>query len=382
MGKSEAVMGIETDKLDVTVMADALETLGLTVATPVTLETRVRALQVYFEKVDEEKSAPTFECTNCEQVSTFPLGVCPFCGVGDDAEPVALPGPDDDGPGDPDEADTRHGPESPEQPEETSTDGLAAEVAEQVLVPAKRKGRKAKAQLALVPPVEKVHEGIVEIELDRVVAELQKLSTIATVGGWYLAKKLAETDISGVWKTRLNEAGKSVHKNFDAFVQTEVKFSRKYYQDLLRIYARFPKEEDYKQLGPTKLRLVVQADTEAEAKERLDKFKAGASRREVERDAGRTGVHVENHKNKPKPSTAGKLTIAFVEGKREKVPFFLKPASKKDEGDGGKPAKRVGDTPYARVQMTNDVWLYVTLTQNKAGEIVGVFEYRRVDPLK
>ena len=379
MGKSEAVMGIETDKLDVSSINDALDKLEIQPDGKATLEARVRALQVYFEKVDEEKSAPTFECTNCEQVSTFPNAVCPFCGVGDDAEPAALPGPDDDGPGDPDEADTRHGPESPEQPEETSTDGLAAEVAEQVLVPAKRKGRKAKAQLALVPPVEKVHEGIVETALDKAVEELKKLSTIASTGGWYLARKLAEIDISGLWKTRVTTEGKAVHKNFDAFVKAELGFSREYYQGLLRIVARFT-EEEYKQLGPTKLRLVVAANDPEEEARRLKRFQDGVSRREVEREIGRKPDNAKSEK--PKPSTAGKLTIAFVEGKREKVPFFLKPASKKDEGDGGKPAKRVGDTPYARVQMTNDVWLYVTLTQNKAGEIVGVFEYKRVDPLK
>ena len=377
MGKSENVVeSVAGMKLDVNAMEAALKKLDITPGPSTKLSGLVDLLKKKMGEL-EAGGETTFECTACDQISTFPLGVCPFCGVGDYDSGESQPEESGDLDGDPDDADTRQGGESAEQPDETTTDGLAVEVAEQVLVPA-RKGRK-KAEIALVTPPVAAVEGRIEIPLDKVVEDLLKLSTIASTGGWYLARKLAEIDISGLWKTRVTTEGKAVHKNFDAFVKAELGFSREYYQGLLRIVARFT-EEEYKQLGPTKLRLVVAANDPEEEARRLKRFQDGVSRREVEREIGRKPDNAKSEK--PKPSTAGKLTIAFVEGKREKVPFFLKPASKKDEGDGGKPAKRVGDTPYARVQMTNDVWLYVTLTQNKAGEIVGVFEYKRVDPLK
>jgi hypothetical protein len=213
--------------------------------------------------------------------------------------------------------------------------------------------------------------------LDQQVAEFKKIQRGMAAGGWLYAKAIVDMDIAGVWKRRKTEDGKVAHKNYAAFCKVELGLASNYVNDLQKMKVGFT-EQEFTEIGPTKLRLVLSAAPEEKAAA-LAKAKSGASRREIARGLGHTGPHVDSHKDKPKVSTAGKLTVALVEGKK-KLPFVVKVGSGKDASE--RPAKQLTDKPYARFPLTNDTVLWVTLAKNADGEIIGTFDVRRVDPSK
>lgn len=123
-------------------------------------------------------------------------------------------------------------------------------------------------------------------DLDNAIGEIRGFHAVASHGIYFLAKKLAEVDVSGLWKLRVDSNGARVHKNFGAFVTSELGFTLRYCQDLIRIASGFS-EDEFRKLGPTKLRIVQQADCDAEHARRLARFKEGATLRTVEVEIGR-----------------------------------------------------------------------------------------------
>ena len=127
---------------------------------------------------------------------------------------------------------------------------------------------------------------LTERDLDSAVGEIRGFYAIASNGSWLLAKKLAEVEVLGLWKLRVDMHGVRVHKSFGDFAKNEIGFTPRYCRDLIRIALKFS-EEEFRRLGPTKLRIVQQADCDAEHARRLARFKDGAGLRRVESEIGR-----------------------------------------------------------------------------------------------
>lgn len=394
--EDQKVHGIDADKLDRASIMAALERVGIQVSkeTAASLPACVETLQGYFREAERKDPGSIVQCYDgCGADSTKDFDKCPFCRVGEsdgnpgDVEPEPEPG-GEDGPGDPDEADGGRGFEPGDV--EEGQDGTrvpvtdAAPPPEHVETPTGVKlvklPRKKRDVAALVVPGDSLILGappagtLPDAVLDQYVAEFKHIQRGMAAGSWVFAKKLVEGDIQGVWKRRKTSGGKVAYKNFETFSKVELGLSSRYVNMLQKMQTQFT-EAQFKEIGPSKLRLVLEAAPGDKAKA-LEKLKAGASRREVERSIGRKGPNVESHKDKPKVSTSGKVTVALAEGK-SKLPFVVK-VSKDEE----RPAKQMTDRPYARYKLANDAVLWVTLSKNADGEIVGLFDVRRVDPDK
>jgi hypothetical protein len=400
MGKAAAVKdqihGIDEEKVDRASVLAGLERCGISISdeTRESLPECVRVLKEHFADLERKNPKDIVTCDNCGADSTGEFDLCPFCGVGEDGaqagEPEPEPEPtDEDGAGDPDEADGGRGFEPGDAEDQTGTRVPVSDAT--IPAPAPEGGklvkleRKKKGSTAVVvapapgmieiakPPKGMLADPIV----DQYVAEFQYLRRGMAAGSWLIADKLAQGDIKGVYKQRKLLDGKAAYKNFDQFVKSELGMSRKYMQELLRMRDDFTAKE-FEEYGVTRLRVVMQA-APGEKAAALAKLKSGASRREVERTLSLTGRTKDKPEGKPKAAETGKITVAVAEGKT-KLPFVLKVGSGKDAEE--RPAKQMTDKPYARFKLANDTVLFVTLSKNSDGEIVGLFDVRRVDPVK
>ena len=159
--------------------------------------------------------------------------------------------------------------------------------------------------------------------------------------------------------------------------------TRRYATELLKLYGRFT-EEEFRQIGPLKLRLALAAPEEQQA-EVLDKLKGGAPKREIERDLGRKGKDTPDgrkRENKAAPSAAERktITIAQIEG-RKTVPLFQKPA-KKGETGLHLPAKKLIELPWGFLDLTNDVRMWFSILQAPDGALKLRIDVKRQDEAK
>jgi len=116
--------------------------------------------------------------------------------------------------------------------------------------------------------------------LERYVSEVKACQSQLSVSQWELAKKLAEGEASGVWKTRMDANGKLKYGNFDVFAQIELGMSGKYVRTMLKLFARFT-EEEFKTHRPSRLQQVLACPVGMEAKV-LAALRKGASKRELQ----------------------------------------------------------------------------------------------------
>jgi hypothetical protein len=202
-------------------------------------------------------------------------------------------------------------------------------------------------------------------ELDKYVEEIRAIQQQTGRVGWQLCQAIASGARSNVWKARQTADGKVAYKTYEQFAAHELGMSKKYVQSLIRIHERFSKEM-IEQAGTSKLRLLIAAPPEKQG-EVLEKIKRGASKREVGRAA-------RDEKKAPKKTAApsekrATITVAAIEGKG-KVRLFAKPTSKDafDEKTA-KRARKLADTPWGWLDLTNDVRLTFTLLTDAAGEM-------------
>ena len=389
MSKSTAaqvqVQGIDAEKLDVKAIDAALERYGISPSPKAKLDDKVSMLKEHFVDLDQNSSGDVtiVVCNNCDAESTSDLDVCPFCGVGED-EPAGAPEGDIQatGYGDeeippPDSEETIPPPVVDVTPEVLEPSLVVTDSKVQKMTQVKGKGSKKSTSMAVVTPI---REGVIESQSEPIVkyvAEVKQIQNVAHVSSYMLAKKLAEGEMSGVWKTKLDAKDRPVYRNFDTFAQIELGMSGKYVRTQLKLFSRFT-EDQFRTIPVTKLRLLLEV-AEDERPAVLKKIKEGASRRTIERSIGRTSHDAQGAKGKakerPAPSKEGQVSVALV-AKKKRFAFF-------QDVEGQKPAKAITGSTWARLPIaTNDVEVLVTISKNDAGEIVGVVEVRRVDPTK
>jgi hypothetical protein len=231
-------------------------------------------------------------------------------------------------------------------------------------------------------------------DLDRVVEELHQMQRDTAAGVWSLAHRYAEVHKSQIWKCRLKADGSVAYRTFEQFAEAELKVSRKYANELIKMFGLYSRE-DFVRIGTTKLRVAMGAPEERR-EEILQQFKDGASRRDVEKQLGRGGKELEDapdlrlKENKDEAKPRGKpkvvqaapaaerktITIAAIEGRRS-IPMFVKPARRGDAEH--QPATKLTDMPWGFLDLTNDVRMWYSLFQKPDGSIVLRIDTRRTN---
>ncbi len=303
--------------LDMAVMTGALRSYSIPV--PSTPTQAARALVEHFTKLKPKKLA---DCDRCGGISDELLDVCPFCGDRDeDLEDRAVPA-------------TLAG---------APPKGL---VELKALVELNRKDPGKKA--ALVPlkalPVVTVVVGR-EKDLDAAVARVRKLQVAGIVCQWQLGREIKAIHESELWMARSAEGkGKKGqrYKAFDQFVRAELAMTAANAFSLAKVAAEFS-EEQVREIGPSKLALVLQAPKEArKALIKKAKTKKRAELRDevkkVNKEAGR------GRERKPKV-TAVQLDERVV------IDLFCRPA----KGQEPRRAKKLDDEPWGTHELANGV---------------------------
>ena len=373
--KEATIGGIPASKLNEQSIDDAIKRLKLEVkgtgpTTP--LLKKVGALLAYFETRSDAEKGP---CDHCGAESTLDLPCCPFCGTGDN----------------PPEAIAEHVVDAAfERMEDgdSSDSGEAEEPDETPAEPADATFDDLKPSTSLAP---EVPEGVLEYpkpapDLDKLVQEIRELQRGTAAGAWLLAKKVTEVGKSQIWKQRRDDAGKPAYRTFEQFLEKELDIGRKYGTELLKLYGRFS-EEEFQKVGPTKLRLVLQAPQEQQA-EVLEKLKGGAPRKEVTEEVRqaraekglKTSQGKTPKKNAPTPERKT-ITVAQIEG-RKTIPLYKKPEGRITIDDAQR-AKKLADVPFGYLDLTNDVRMWITVLPHPiTGELTARVEFKRLEASK
>lgn len=369
---------------------------------------KVELLVEHFRGVDEKDLA---DCDVCGAMSHADLPRCPFCGKGEEGPAAAEvgdpPDADDEGgnPGDDeDEGEQRESTPEPspvvaEHPLVDKKAAKAARDAEKAAGKAAAKEAKQASKTAKKAPkqdatgaaatavvVRGVPDSVVQAsveQLDRDVAEVQRLNRGMGAGVWLLAQKVAEISESQRWKLRLDDKGKVKFRTFEDFARDELKISRAYALDLQKIAVRFTREL-FETIGYSKLRLVLQApeDDQAEVLNALKEKGGAIPKRELQEDvaARRKKAGMKDSRGKPskarKSAEKGKITVASILGKGS-LKAYKKPEKKLDDGEKPVRAKRLGDMPWASLPLANDVTLWIWATTDGAGDVVFKYDIKR-----
>lgn len=209
--------------------------------------------------------------------------------------------------------------------------------------------------------------------LDRAVAEIRELRREEAANAWRIARKISQIYEQDLWKMRRNEDGSVRYKTFEQFTKAEFGYGRKHAQDTMRLCEQYT-EEQFREVGPTKLRVVLQAP-EKEQAALLEMATGGASRSTLEQKAGK-----KKKKTKGKPRVEdvavdpGKITVAVAEGK-VLVEMFAKPSGPKDVDL--RRAVSLKDSPWGQLDLANDVRMFFTVLQGPDGKLSMRFDFRR-----
>lgn len=358
------------------------------------------ALTEHFGKTTAK--ANVVSCDYCLGLSSDQFPVCPYCGTSDDelesaassetvpapiATPIAAaPKLDDDVPVAQATSPVQDVPSSPKVTKIKKT------ITTTVKKPSiNTNGDEAQMQTEHVngsngqklTKVERKSTKLTVDTLDKAVQDVERLKSAAAGSYWQLGRKILEVYDTQLWKLRQSEEGKARYKGFDAFCHHEFKMSPTHAYKLMDVAKKFS-EKDVAQFGTTKLGLLLQAPPEDQPA--IEKqVRAGASTKKVkEAVAG-----ARKQKGFKKPSGKGrkqetkttgraaeKITVASIEG-RKTVKLFAKPANMRNIDFASlKRAKKLGDIPFGRLELANDVVMYISV-QDHNGELVAVVDTRR-----
>lgn len=332
--------------------------------------------KIEFEKDDEigaltviarahfEKNTPDdnlAQCDTCGGISPDRLDACPYCGEGGEDGGEAQQ------------------PKAAAEPEAPKT-----EVVETKTTPAKqKKGKEATMggeSTALATTKKKngtngtaAHAPIVKVdtkELDTIVADIKRLKVEGAALAWQLGKRVLDVYKAGLWKNR-TEGEKQSYKSFEQFCNKELDMTPAHAYSLMDVAEHFD-EQKVREFGSTKLSLVLQAPPAAQPK-LLKQVEQGAAVRDLKKEVSsikkKTGHRREQRAgSKPNRNTAAaskarsekaakakkEITVAKLLG-RETVKMFCKPTTKNFEEKDLKPAKKLGDVPWGRLELANGV---------------------------
>lgn len=444
-GKKNGIYGFLIEALDPDVMKSYITENDLSGSLPTDIEDATPqqlavTLSAHFqEKAKKGKGDDDLvKCEKCEGISTVDCDTCPFCGdaggvedettASEDAEEEDEESEDEDESEDEesedeeededeDEDEGRAGAPRAEAEETADADDSADEEEEPDPKPAKKVAvkKKAAAKKTAADKKEKTNMGaagavngvstskkstalakgaaaevISAKDLDKAVADLQKLKGNAAESYWELGKKLLEINEKQLWKLRVDEKGKAKYKGFDAFVFAECGMSVQHAYNAIEVAKNYDDPKEVRELGTTKALLLLKAAPEDRPKLK-EKAKAGATTREIKKDAqksralkgsgkksqqAKAGAKGAASTAKKKAAVADKVSIANIEGSKT-IKLFKRPDSLRglDWAQLAR-AKKLADVPFGKHELANGVVQYFSVLE-KDGELVLKIETRR-----
>jgi hypothetical protein len=309
-------------------------------------------------------------CTKCKGVASRELDVCPFCGhdEGDDLPDVPEVGVvAGNGEG------SNHEAHMTEMPE-----GI-------VKVKKKKKaaahGAESNGASVVDADLTPSSELRTERELDQAVANVEKFKIDSASTYWLMGVQIADIHKNQLWKLRVevNEKGKVKPRwsTWESFCNAELKMTPKSANASMDVVKNFT-EDQVRLWGRSKLNLVLQAPPEARP-QLIEKIKEGASHREVEKEVRKGKAEADftrpsrgarggkTSASQAKQST--KIMVANILGSVT-VKAYKKPASLKDvDWKEQARAKKLADQPIGVLELTNDVSMFIMLTESAAGEL-------------
>lgn len=365
---------VSTESVDPT--ADSDEALGV-------------ALSLYFREQypDEDDLC---KCEPCGGEGPVELPACAFCGL---VAPV-------DGSTDTASLATQIAAEEPKAKKSKKNKEAGEEPGETIMEAAATvthlngKAKKSTALALAAVPAEAEAIMLTSADLDASVARVVTLKGLAATSYWALGDELRKINENKLWKLRTNPKGKAKYTSFDQFVEQEAKLSHSYAYSLIEIATTFA-EEDVKLFGTTKLTLMLKV-----APEDLPKIKEVAktkSRRALavevekvvkERGHGSARAKSEQHakagkkggakiKERAVAKTHDKITVASIEG-RKTVKLYAKPDNIRNiDWSSLKRAKTVDAMPFGKLELTNEVSIYLSVVKSKTGELEIIANTRR-----
>jgi hypothetical protein len=245
--------------------------------------------------------------------------------------------------------------------------------------------------------------------LDRVVVQIKRLHGIAAHSIYEMGRLLKDVYDRKLYLQRRSDDGNPVYPTFAAWVVEELKFSKGYAYDLMKLPEKFTRAtlEDPR-LGPAKLHVLMQVDDaalrslltqEVAAKQLpLGQTKALVQERapgsivprtpaaspktpqEAEREEDEAPTVSEPkgpQKAKPEPlrgkapeavpvPKGERITTCILRHGRTRIPLLAKPTKGKEP----KPAKRLADEPWAKVELPNGVAIRFSVQEWKGSLVL------------
>lgn len=402
-------MGIETIKLVKCKAENVDAALGtLNLSANGSIKARVSRLADYYKA--NETTVDLATCDVCGGESDASLEACPFCGDEgavvepetteaidatepedeDRGEPREEPEPGEDDPdgataegGDTDAIDTqgddmattkatkgKKGKAAPAPKKATAPKGKAAKATPTTALAPKGKGKAAK-------PTPEGSSLIVHSseDLDAKVAEIKEAVTGGAVAMHRLGMAANEIVKGALWKQRVGDDGVPTFRNFKQFCQAELKMTAQHIYRAMAVAAEF-KETEIVALSGKQVRLVLEVPKEhrGEVMEAAGKGESTAALTD-RANALRGG-------RKPLPEPTRAITVAVAPG-HTKIKMYAKPntgGAKALDIETAKRAKKLAESPWGYVDLTNKVRMILRVSLSPQGEVIADVEFRRGEP--
>jgi hypothetical protein len=395
-GRKNGLAGFKVDLIDGALMRAYVKREKLKIDLDVEDQQLAFALYHHFKTMKEDD---LILCTNCHAVSPEAEDSCPFCG--DEGEPdekevaaakaaaesFADAEGEDDAEEDEEEDDDAEADDEDDDEDDEEED-------EEDEAPPKKEGAKMSAESttqvngaakkdALAKPADaKLTAG----DLDKAVAKIKKLQGDGYANYWNLAHEILVVNKKFLWRLRKDEKGAPVYKSFDAWVHHELNMSPTHAYSAMEIAQKYSSPEEIRELGgKTKAALILKAAEKDQPKLR-EKAKAGATKRELEKDvaASRKKNGSPKRSQQAKAGAAGKaaqqktkakekITVANIVGSRT-IKLYKKPQSMKGiEWPGDlRRASAAKDLPFGRLELQPGVVQWFSVIQKDDGWVLNI----------
>jgi hypothetical protein len=391
--KKNVVTGIVVALLDRGRIEEAMKRTGHSMM-PDDTQKAAEGLYRYFLKGAGGDSDKLLECDRCGGRSPEAWKECPYCNE-EQAVPKGSSKTNDPAKG----QDSKEAQDMDKQ----TTKGVA-----QTALPMLAGGGSTKA-LATVTPIkgelmdpevkraQAVLTKSTEKTLDQAVKDVQEAKAATAGSAWVLGEKISRIYDGQLWKLR-NEDGKPRYKTADAFCVAELGMSVTHAWNMISLHKNFTQKEVAK-FGTSKLGLLLQAPVEAqpEIREKIERGatkaavtaevrKANKGRETVPRRDGKEQKNSAPARAAAKEASGGKgtsksgratITVANIVGKQT-IQLFRKASTDGDRKEWVK-AKRIGDVPFATLELANDVVQEFTLVEHTDGTIKLKVETFRIE---
>lgn len=334
----------------------------------------IERLRRYYK--DQQPSGMRFtRCDQCGGISDKSLTHCPYCGERDDDQ----------------EADTNGGVLKGAEPDSKVQAKIAEVVAEAQPAVLALDSLPGNQRLKLDKPGLPARNRQPIDELAVQVKVIQNATRAAATNLHSIGVALTIINQGDLWKQR-RKGDKQKFTSFAAFVLDEFGMTKQYAYQLISIAKSFD-AKTIAEVGPHKLRLAMTVTDDSQRAEVVKLAKTGTVQRVQEtvdklRGVERAKVAQDGRKKMREPP---KVTVALQPGmvriplyKRDKTLKNTQQASVDASGKvkGGKVAKNLGDDPFGRLRLSNDVVQIFKILRNRNDELYLTVETRRaVDQL-